>query len=76
MSNSSTELKLGDGAQALLKRLQRSPIPVVYGRNGWRPATSLPKPAKMADVDTVIKAGLAKIDGSNSLTLVTPKESA
>ncbi|WP_157645464.1 hypothetical protein [Burkholderia ubonensis] len=73
MSNS-TESSLSVGAQALLKRLARSPIPVVYGRGGWRP-TSLPKPAKKADLDAVIKAGLAKIDSKVGLTLVVPDES-
>lgn len=51
-----------DGQTTLLNRLRRSPFPVVYGRNGWRPAGSLPKPATRADFDALLKNGHARID--------------
>lgn len=54
-----------DGQSALLKRLHRSPLPVVYGRAGWRPAVSLPKPATKADFDALIVAKLARVIGGN-----------
>jgi hypothetical protein len=52
-----------EGQIALLNRLRRSPIPLVYGRSGWRPEGSLPRPATRADFDAVLRLGLARIDG-------------
>lgn len=42
------------GEMAIIKRLRKKPIELYWGRNGWIP-DGLPKPARRADFDRIIK---------------------
>ncbi|KVN83440.1 hypothetical protein WJ68_16130 [Burkholderia ubonensis] len=56
-----------EGMKAILARVKRSPLPLVYGRNGWRAAVALPKPAKRADLEALLKSRLVRIVAGNLL---------
>lgn len=43
---------LTEGERAILKRLERKPIQLYWGRNGWVP-DSLPKAARRKDFDSL-----------------------
>lgn len=45
---------LTDGEKAILKRLERKPLELYWGRSGWC-AEYLPKPAKRADFDRIYR---------------------
>lgn len=45
---------LTDGEKAILKRLDKKPLELYWGRSGWC-ADYLPKPAKRADFDRICR---------------------
>jgi hypothetical protein len=54
-----------EGMKAILARVRRAPLPLVYGGNGWRAAVTLPKPATRADFDALLKSGAVRIESGN-----------
>jgi hypothetical protein len=60
---SSLPADLSEGERALIKRLQRSGIPLRYGQSGWVPL-SYPRGARRADFDKLLRRqpGLVKIE--------------
>lgn len=59
-----------EGMKAILARVKRSPLPLIYARNGWRSAVTLPKPAKRDDFGALLKSGLVRIESGNLLPAV------
>lgn len=51
---------LSGGEQAILLYLERKPLELHWGRNGWVP-DRLPKPAKRADFDRICKRKLVEV---------------
>ena len=54
MDNQVAPSILTAGELAILRRLEKKPIDLRYGRNDWVPE-SLPRPAKRADFDRILK---------------------
>lgn len=52
MSGRDTAPELTDGEKAILKRLERKPLELYWGRNGWVPE-GMPKAAKRKDFDSL-----------------------
>lgn len=52
MSTSDIAPALTDGEKAILKRLEKKPIDLYWGRNGWVPE-GMPKTAKRKDFDSL-----------------------
>lgn len=54
---------LSEGEQAILRRLERGPLDLYWGRNGWVPER-LPRASKRADFDRLCKhcPALVKIE--------------
>ena len=49
-TNSDLPNDLTEGEKAILKRLEKRPLDLYWGRGGWR-CESMPKPAKRADFE-------------------------
>jgi hypothetical protein len=52
MSASDTAAALTEGEKAILKRLEKKPLELYWGRNGWVPE-GMPKAAKRKDFDSL-----------------------
>lgn len=51
---------LTEGEAAILKRLQKKPLDLRWGRNGWCPC-GLPKQARRADFDSLVRRNPALV---------------
>lgn len=60
MKNPVPPVDLSDGESAILRRLEKKPIELYWGRSGWVP-DSLPRPAKRADFDRICKRSPAMV---------------
>lgn len=49
------------GEQAILRRLEKAPLDLRWGRSGWC-ADYLPKPAKRSDFDSLCKRNPALVE--------------
>jgi hypothetical protein len=69
MTSNGDAAPLTEGEKAILKRLQKKPIELRWGRHGWSPE-NLPKSSKRSDFDSLCQRpeGLVKI-ASAQLTL-------
>lgn len=61
MNNPIVPADLSDGEKAILRRLEKKPIELYWGRNGWVP-DGLPKPAKRADFDGICNRSPALVE--------------
>ena len=61
MNNPSVLAELSDGEKAILRRLEKRPIELYWGRGGWVPE-GLPKPAKRADFDRICNRNPAMVE--------------
>jgi hypothetical protein len=67
--------ELTEGEKAILKRLERSPIELYWGRSGWVPE-SLPKAARRKDFDSLCsrRPELVQVEMAKLLLANEPSE--